>query len=131
VILGGPASPTSSRTAEFTLAEVPGVQWECKVPRNSTGDSSAWRPCGGTFTLTLVRDGQNVLRVRDAATKQELDSWTWTISPSEVSGRVLLELPGDEPVVPGPGAALSLMALLTALALPFATLVRRLRTSRL
>jgi hypothetical protein len=45
-----------------------------------------------------------------------------------MSPRPLLELPGDAPAVPGTGPALPLLALVTSLALPVATLVRRLRS---
>lgn len=79
-IVSGPPSTTTSRQATFTLAEQPGVTWECQLIGNGDGSSSRWQPCSGTFTVQLVRDGDHALRVRDAATKKDADSWEWTVS---------------------------------------------------
>jgi hypothetical protein len=42
-------------------------------------DNNRWEACGGTFTVTVRRTGQHLLRVRDAASKDEVDSWTWEV----------------------------------------------------
>lgn len=79
-IVSGPPSTTTSRQATFTLADQPGVTWECQLIGNGDGSSSKWQPCSGTFTVQLVRDGDHALRVRDAATKKDVDSWEWTVT---------------------------------------------------
>jgi putative nucleotidyltransferase with HDIG domain len=85
VILSGPPVTTSTREATFELADLPGRQWECQVLRNGGGTSSAWQPCSGTWTLTLLKDGDHQVRVRDAATREPTGSWAWTVtSPAGV-----------------------------------------------
>lgn len=87
VVLAGPASPTDSREARFELAEQPGRQWECQSPSNGSEAGSGWQPCSGTFVLTDVRDGDHVLRVRDAATTELVDTWEWTVTASRTDDR--------------------------------------------
>ena len=89
VIKSGPPPTTSSRTATFELAELSGTTWECKLIGAADGGSSRWEPCEGQFSVTVVRDGDHVLRVRDAETRDEVDVWEWTVTAQD----------------PGPGAA--------------------------
>ena len=79
VVLLGPASPTTATTATFRLAVPPGARWECQLLRNTSGGSSRWEPCGSTITVSVLRDGDNTLRVRDAETSELVDTWTWTV----------------------------------------------------
>lgn len=81
VLLSGPASSTASRDAEFGLAAVAGRQWECQVPRSTAG--GGWQPCRGTFAVTVPRDGDYVLRVRDVDSRDVVDSWSWTVDSAE------------------------------------------------
>jgi hypothetical protein len=85
-ILSGPPSPSDSREARFELAEQPGRQWECSAPGSGRGANGAWEPCSGTLVLTVARDGEHVLRVRDAATHELVDTWEWTVETSSKRG---------------------------------------------
>ncbi|MCU1691791.1 MAG: domain/HD domain protein [Frankiales bacterium] len=80
-LLSGPPPSTPDRTATFSLAD--GGPFDCQLQGAADGGSSAWRPCTGTFTLEVLRDGDQVLRVRDAATHALLDTWTWTVVPPQ------------------------------------------------
>lgn len=82
-IVSGPPPQTSSRTAVFELADVPGTQWECQLIGAADGEPSRWEPCEGSFSVTVVRDGDHVLRVRDAQTRDVVDSWEWTVTAEE------------------------------------------------
>jgi len=137
IITSGPESPTTAKQATFELA--PG-QWECKVTRNATGKSSKWRSCSDTYVVENSRPGANVLRVRNPATEQELDSYSWTYEPwTGLSGRASVGVLLDDAVPvaappaaarPGdlPGPALPLLALVAGAAL--AAAARRLRSPR-
>ncbi|MCW2608051.1 MAG: hypothetical protein JWO60_2744, partial [Frankiales bacterium] len=80
VFAAGPDSPAPTREATFQLLD--GGPWECQLQGNGDGSASSWRPCSGTFTRTVRRDGEHVLRVRDAASHDLVDTWAWTVVPS-------------------------------------------------
>lgn len=82
VIESGPPPTTTSRTAVFELADVPGTPWECQLIGAADGEPSRWEPCEGRFSVTVVRDGDQVLRVRDAGTREQVDLWEWTVTPT-------------------------------------------------
>ncbi len=85
-IESGPPPTTTSRTATFELADVSGAQWECQLTGAANGESSRWQPCDGRYSVTVVRDGDQVLRVRDAGSRNEVDVWEWTVtSPSSAT----------------------------------------------
>ncbi len=81
-IASGPPSTTASRTATFQLTDVPGTQWECQLSAAAGGTPSRWEPCAGRVTFTVRRDGDQVLRVRDASTRDVVDTWRWTVTSS-------------------------------------------------
>lgn len=141
-LLSGPPRTTSSREATFELAVVDGVAWECQILGNGAGESSAWQPCSRTWTLTVVKDGEHVVRVRDAATAEPAGSWTWTVEDSDsVSAQGAVDpvlLPGPlldrvaaAPVVaPGLRPLTAALSLAAAALLPISIGLRRLRERR-
>jgi hypothetical protein len=83
VIRSGPPPRTTSRTATFELAEEPGTSWECQLIGAADGQPSRWQPCAGSFSVTVVRDGDHVLRVREAESRDLVDTWEWTVVPED------------------------------------------------
>ncbi len=136
-ILDGPADVVSSRTATFTFAS--GTTWECQVLANGAGGGSSYLPCSSPYTVTVTSDTTHTLRIRDAATTGNgatVYSWTWTVDPAYVSAQAATDpmpLTGidlSDGLPAGPGASLTLMALLMAAATPVAALARRVRERR-
>ncbi|MEX2288763.1 MAG: HD-GYP domain-containing protein [Mycobacteriales bacterium] len=76
-VRSGPPPVTSSRQATFTFR--PGTRWQCQLLRNGSGESSRPVPCSGTYTVTVRGDGDYVMRIADAETREPVAPWTWTV----------------------------------------------------
>ncbi len=83
VVVEGPPSPSSSREATFTLVVREDRTWECQLLANGDGGSSSWRACADTFRIVGLPDGSYRLRIRDAATQDLVDAWSWTVETAE------------------------------------------------
>jgi hypothetical protein len=59
------------------------TSWECQLIGAADGQPSRWQPCAGSFSVTVVRDGDHVLRVREAESRDLVDTWEWTVVPED------------------------------------------------
>ena len=98
-ILSGPPATTTSRSAVFELADPPTGSWECQIKGNGGGESSAWVPCDDVWTVTVQRDGEHSVRVRNAVTGQPAGSWTWTVVSTTVSAQGAVDPQAVAPVL--------------------------------
>lgn len=83
-VQSGPPPVTSSREATFTFR--PGTRWQCQLLRNGSGQSSRPVPCSGTYTVTVRGDGDYVMKIADAQTREPVAPWTWTVDAAAADG---------------------------------------------
>src|SRR5690606_22134805 len=77
-VLSGPDASTSSPTATFAFAPVPGASLECSL------DGAALGPCPTTLQLSGLALGEHVLRVRQtdaAGNASPIAEHRWTVVP--------------------------------------------------